>query len=193
VAPQSAGVVTATSGRIEVRSTPSNASVTVNGRWRGRTPLSLEKLPFGQYSVRIVQPGYVVAREDVALTGGDASRTLSVRLQRQESAPRPAPTRPTPSRPTQQRAPAASTESPEPARGRTGNYTGSIYVDSRPRGARVFVDGKAVGTTPISIPDVAIGSHVVRLELPDHRPWSAVTRVSAGKQERVTGSLERIQ
>jgi hypothetical protein len=50
-----------------------------------------------------------------------------------------------------------------------------------------------VGTTPISIPDVAIGSHVVRLELSEHRSWSAVTRVSAGKQERVTGSLERTQ
>jgi serine/threonine protein kinase len=183
------GVATATTGRIEVRSTPPKAGVTVNGRWRGRTPLSIEKLPFGQYSVRIVQPGYVVAREDFTLTGEDSSRTLSVRLQPETTAPRAAPQRPAP-----QPAPAAGSARPAPAeQQRPGSYTGSIYVDSRPRGAQVFVDGRAVGTTPLSVPDVAIGSHVVRLELSDHRSWSVVTRVSAGRQERVTGSLERIQ
>jgi serine/threonine protein kinase len=195
----SAGVAPATSGSIQVRSTPSNAGVTVNGRWRGRTPLSLEKLPFGPYTVRIVLPGYGVASEDFTLTSEDAARTLSVRLQQQADAPRAAPAKPAAAKPAAakpapQRTPAAaSTQSPEPARGRATTFTGSIFVDSRPRGARVFVDGKAVGTTPVSVPDVAIGSHVVRLELPDHRSWSAVTRVSAGRQERVTGSLERIQ
>jgi hypothetical protein len=196
---RSTGVAAATSGNIQVRSTPPNAGVTVNGRWRGRTPLSLEKLPFGRYSVRIVQPGYVVAREDFTLTSEDASRTLSVRLQEEAAAPRAAPAKspaakPAAAKPPPQPAPAAaSKQSTEPARGRPGTYTGSVYVDSRPRGARVFLDGKAVGTTPVSVPDVAIGSHVVRLEMPDHRSWSAVTRVSAGRQERVTGSLERIQ
>jgi PEGA domain/Protein kinase domain len=188
-ATSSAALATATTGRIQVRSTPSNASVTVNGRWRGRTPLSVDKLPFGQYSVRIVQPGYVVAREDFTLTGADATRTLSVRLQPQTPAARAAPARPAP-----QPSPAAGSPRPAPSTPRRPEvFTGSIYVDSRPRGARVFVDGRAAGTTPVSIPDVAIGSHVVRLELSDHRSWSAVTRVSAGRQERVTGSLERIQ
>jgi hypothetical protein len=68
-----------------------------------------------------------------------------------------------------------------------------VFVDSRPRGARVFIDGKPVGTTPLSVPDIRIGSHVVRLELPDHQIWSATTTVTAGQQSRVTGSLERIQ
>jgi hypothetical protein len=70
--------------------------------------------------------------------------------------------------------------------------TGSIYVDSRPRGARVFLDGKEIGTTPVQIPDVRIGSHVVRLQLADHRVWSNSVSVSAGKESRVTGSLEPI-
>ena len=208
-----------TTGRIQVRSTPSRANVTVNGRWRGRTPLTIEKLPFGQYSVRVVQPGFVVAREDFTLTGEDSSRTLSIRLQPQAPTPRatpapaaeqpapstarpasPAPStaRPAPPAPSTTRPapPAPSTTRPTPPPAEKSSktaFTGSIFVDSRPRGARVFVDGRAVGTTPMTIPDVAIGSHVVRLELPDHRPWSSVTRVSAGRQERVTGSLERVQ
>ena len=66
-------------------------------------------------------------------------------------------------------------------------YTGSIYVDSRPRGARVSIDGKPVGVTPLRVGEVRIGSHVVRLELPDHRLWSTTTRVTAGQEQRVTG------
>ena len=188
-ATSSAALATATTGRIQVRSTPSNAGVTVNGRWRGRTPLSVDKLPFGQYSVRIVQPGYVVAREDFALTGADASRTLSVRLAAADTrgSCRTGATRAA-------AIPAAGSPRPAPSTPRRAEaYTGSIYVDSRPRGARVFVDGRAVGTTPVRIPDVAIGSHVVRLELSDHRSWSAIDERDRGSRNGVTGSLERIQ
>ena len=175
-----------TSGRIVVRSTPSRAGVTINDRWRGRTPLTLEDVPFGKYSVRVVQPGYTIAREEFVLSAGDPQRTFSVRLQ-----------------PTPSRTPARTTSPPADARGttrrasgesrRTGTFTGSIYVDSRPRGARVFIDRRPVGTTPLSIPDVPIGAHVVRLEMPDHRAWTTSTRVTAGEQARVTGSLERIR
>jgi hypothetical protein len=56
-----------------------------------------------------------------------------------------------------------------------------------------LIDGKPAGTTPASIPEVPIGSHVVRLELADHRAWTSSTRVTAGEQVRVTGSLERIR
>jgi hypothetical protein len=68
-----------------------------------------------------------------------------------------------------------------------------LFVDSRPQGANVLLDGRNVGKTPMRLPDVRIGTHVVRLELPEHRPWSAVARVTAGQEARVTGSLERFQ
>ena len=74
----------------------------------------------------------------------------------------------------------------------SASFTGSIYVDSRPRGARVLIDGRFAGTTPARILDVTIGSHVVRLELADHRSWTVSTRVAAGEEARVSGSLERI-
>lgn len=165
-----------TTGTIVVRSTPSRAPVTVNGRWRGRTPLTLDALKFGPYTVRIVQPGYAIAREEITLSATDPTRTLSFPLQ--------------PSTPAA--APRGRTPAPAPPE-RQASSSGSIYVDSRPRGATILIDGKAVGTTPARIPDVGIGSHVVRLELADHRPWSASTRVAAGEETRVTGSLERIR
>ena len=167
----------ATTGRVLVRSTPAGANVTVDGRWRGRTPLTLEKVPFGEHEIRVVRSGYAVATEDFTLSTGTPSRTLSFRLQR--SAPAAAPARPRP-------APTAKPAAPQ-------SFTGSIYVDSRPRGAQVLLDGRAVGTTPVRIPDVRIGSHVIRLQLTDHRDWTTSTRVTSGEESRVTGSLERIR
>jgi hypothetical protein len=170
-APPSRGAAAASTGQLTVRSSPPRAGVTINGEWRGRTPLTLSGLRFGAYTVRVVQPGFTTAREDVQLSAAEPSRALSVRLRRAVGS--------TPSAAARGAAPAA--------------LVGSIYVDSRPRGARVVLDGRPVGTTPTRIPDVPIGSHVVRLELPDHRLWAVSTRVAAGKETPVTGSLERIR
>lgn len=174
---ESVGSPAAASGRLVVRSTPSNAGVTVNGDWAGRTPLTLDELALGSYAVRVVADGFEVAQRNVRLTAADPSNTVNVRLARNAAAPPPRRAAPPP-----QRAPAQPT-----------TFTGSIYVDSRPRGARVVVDGKPVGTTPLRLPEIPIGSHVVRLELADHRAWTSATRVAAGQEARVTGSLERIR
>jgi hypothetical protein len=158
--------------------------VTVNGRWRGRTPLTLNALKFGSYNIRVILPGFGVAREDVALSAANPVRTVAVRLQRTATAP--------PAAPARSATPARGAET-APARQAAGSaLTGSIYVDSRPSGARILVDGRLAGTTPARIPEVSIGSHVVRLELAEHRAWTVSTRVAAGEETRVTGSLERI-
>jgi hypothetical protein len=150
-----------------VRSTPSRAGVTENGTWRGRTPLTLENLPFGSYAVRVVQPGYAPSREEITLSARAPSRTFSARLERTATAAPPAPSPSTPA-----------------------TFTGSIFVDSRPRGATVTVDGRNVGQTPLSVPDVKAGSHVVRIEMNGKKPVMANPRVIAGKTERITVSLE---
>jgi hypothetical protein len=170
--------VPATNGSLVVRSTPTAAGVTLNGQWRGRTPLTLTGLELLRYEVRVVQPGYVTSREVVTLSEGEPTRTLSFRLQPAAALPRPAASRPAPA--------AAPPSTPQ-------TFTGSLYVDSRPRGARVSIDGKPVGMTPVRVPEVRIGTHVVRLELPDHRIWSTTATITAGQEGRVTGSLERIQ
>jgi hypothetical protein len=147
--------------------------------------LTVDDLAFGKYVVRVVSPGYDVAREEITLSPSAASRNVSIKLQRpQRTAAAAKPSAPAPR-------PAAPPAAP-PSAASKAPLTGSIYVDSRPRGARVFVDGKEIGTTPVQIPGVRIGSHVVRLQLADHRIWSNSVSVSAGQESRVTGSLEPI-
>ena len=68
---------------------------------------------------------------------------------------------------------------------------GALHVDSRPRGAQVFVNGRLVGTTPLMLNDVRPGTHAVRIDLRGHRRWVASVDVAPGERQRVAASLER--
>ena len=176
-------------GTIVVRSTPARAGVIVDGVWRGRTPLTLSDLTLGRHTIRVAERGYTAESREVTLSAQQNSHEVDVRLAG-TATPTTGSTRPAPARPQ----PAPSTRPATPPRPTAGTtqYTGSLFVDSRPRGARVFVDGRAVGVTPLSLADIPVGARVIRLELPNHRTWTDSKRVVAGTTTRVTGSLEQI-
>jgi len=67
---------------------------------------------------------------------------------------------------------------------------GSLQVESRPSGAEVFLDGRAIGSTPLLLSNVDEGVHRVRIELAGYRDWSTAVNVGAGVRERVGASLE---
>ena len=54
-----------------------------------------------------------------------------------------------------------------------------------------FIDNRLVGTTPVSVAEVAAGEHTVRLELAGYRQWTSPARVAAGETRRITASLEK--
>ena len=161
-------------GTIEVKSTPTHAGVTINGTWRGRTPLTLEHLAFGHYVIRIVQPGYQAAREEFTLGARDADHAFVAKLE--------------PTATAAKHESAAPKAAPAPAPAQV--FVGTLFVDSNPRGATVLLDGRHIGITPISVAEVPIGSHVVRVELTGKRPWTSSTTIAAGQTARVTMSLE---
>jgi hypothetical protein len=68
-------------------------------------------------------------------------------------------------------------------------FRGSLGLDSRPQGARVFVNGLDVGRTPIDLRNLEVGSRAVRLELTGYQPWSSVIRVVTDQRSRVTANL----
>jgi hypothetical protein len=158
---------TPATGELIIRSMPARAGVIVNNQWRGRTPLTLRGLAFGTHTVRVVEKGFAPETRRVSLDGRVPAATVSFQLERA--------------------APVRTTASPAPTPGAT---TGSLYIESRPTGAKVSVDGRLVGTTPLLIGDLPPGGRAIRLEHPGHRPWTTTVEITAGRRQRIAASLE---
>ena len=45
--------------RVEIESRPISADVFLNGRWRGTTPLTLERVAHGRHHLRLAKAGYL--------------------------------------------------------------------------------------------------------------------------------------
>lgn len=68
-------------------------------------------------------------------------------------------------------------------------YRGSLAVNSAPTGATVVVNGVPVGTTPLLLKDLPVGSRVVRLELDGYQRWSSAVSVVANQRVRTAVDL----
>jgi hypothetical protein len=134
--------------------------------------MTLRGLTQGSHSVRLVREGYTPAERTVSFTAARPAQSLIVELPR-PSAPSRVPVPP-----------------PSPS-ALDGRSTGSLGIASLPPGATVYIDGKEVGTTPLRVPAIDAGSHVVRLERDGYGRWTSAVRIVAGEQMRVTASLER--
>jgi hypothetical protein len=73
----------------------------------------------------------------------------------------------------------------------TTSGAGSLSVESRPSGARVFVNDRLVGSTPLAMPGLPAGPTAVRIEMDGYQTWATTVRVNAGEPTRVAASLDR--
>jgi serine/threonine protein kinase len=150
-------------GRIVVRSTPPGAIVRVNGRLHGETPITVRDLALGAHTLQVARPGYVPRTEKVTLTRTAASQTVTVQLE-------------------------AGVDAANPSASK-----GSIFVDSRPRGARVTVDGRDAGVTPVQIPEMMPGRHAVSIELTGYKTISTNVVVAPKTPAKLAVTLEQIR
>jgi serine/threonine protein kinase len=72
---------------------------------------------------------------------------------------------------------------------RTG--PGVLVVESRPAGAKVFVDGKLMGNTPLVVQTLGAGEHALHLDIDGYHRWATSVRIVTGERSRVAASLER--
>lgn len=186
-------------GRLLVRSSPSGATVSVDGVTRGVTPLALRDVELGSRSVVVARRGYIADDQRVVLTSARPSRSLEVRLTAESA--KPAPLRPSTAAATA--AGRAGEISPKLARppaseggpatvGRPATAsasTGALAVESRPSGAAVTINGRASGTTPLRLDALAPGEYRIGLALHGYQSFSTTVRVVAGGRARAAASL----
>jgi hypothetical protein len=53
----------------------------------------------------------------------------------------------------------------------------TLTIDTEPKGARVWVNDRYVGESPVAVPFVHYGEFEVRLEKAGHHPWAGIIRV----------------
>jgi hypothetical protein len=166
-------------GRLLVRSTPSGASVSVDGVGKGVTPLALRELENGTINVTIARPGYLPETRRVVITSARPARSLDVRLVAEAAAP------PRPSTPATLGRPAATAAA--------GGTTGALNVESRPSGAAVTINGQPRGNTPLTITDLPPGEYQILMAMPGYRPFTTTVRVVAGERVRAAASLTALE
>lgn len=71
--------------------------------------------------------------------------------------------------------------------------TGSLFVRSDPAGAKVLVDNKPAGVTPITVLDLAPGSHTISVTAADGSNAKQTVQVEAGATATIRLSLDRPQ
>jgi hypothetical protein len=138
-----------------VETVPAGATIHLDGEEMGETPLEVEGLKARKYSVKIDLEGYEPVDHEISLTEG-IGRKLTVSLVKsagETSSPPPAPVTPTPSRPS-----LAPTPAPEPSEGPPQMC--SIFVNTQPAGAKIYVNGKHYGTSPKYI-ELPPGEHSI--------------------------------
>jgi hypothetical protein len=69
-------------------------------------------------------------------------------------------------------------------------FIGTLEVQSDPAGAAVFINRERVGETPLQLPRVRAGSHVIWIELAGFQRWTAAARVVADAVTRIDAKLE---
>jgi len=133
-----------------IETIPTGASIRLDGEKMGETPLEVEGLKAKKYSVKVELDGYDPVDHEISLIEG-IGRKLMVSLVKsggQVSAPT-APATPIPPRPSH--APERSEGPPQMC---------SIFVNTQPSGAKIYVNGKHYGTSPKYI-ELPPGEHSI--------------------------------
>ena len=186
---------------LTVTSSPEGAEVSLNSEALGPTPLSLGALRPGRYTIRLRHPDHVALDTTLYLASG-ARYHLALDL-----APFPdsALTDETP--PLRGAAPGGvavrpappPSESPSPGRFARADaatlqrvwHTGSLSVTSEPSGARVLVDGRPRGQTPLALGGLRPGSYEVEISLRGYATETRHVVVGAGAMHHVEARLTR--
>jgi formylglycine-generating enzyme required for sulfatase activity len=71
--------LTQADGRVEIVSTPAEANVSIDGEFRGRTPLNIRLSPGRSHQLTLTKPGYETSTRDLSIAA-DSGRKLQIDL-----------------------------------------------------------------------------------------------------------------
>ena len=151
-----------------ITSNPPGATIEIDGKRRGVTPLSFKPDSWGDMMIAISMPGYETVTRGIEYEGGTMNQSFT--LTRATTAPPPPPPPPPPPRP----ATPPPTSAPPAASG------ASIFIATLPSHADVYIGGRLVGRSNDGELQVPVGTHQVRFVKGDVEKTESMT-FSPGK------------
>ncbi len=207
------------SGQVYVTSTPADATLHCDGVNRGQTPVTVMDAPAGQHLLRLSKPGFRDAIKTIALRPGERlavdlrlnPRTAMLMIHSQPTGSdielddasvgkTPLLLRECALGPHRLTARlvghiprvinvSVADETPQKVEISLTSDSARLAIASTPPGAAATLDGALIGKTPLDLPAVASGAHVLELALAGHSPYHADFSVQAGETRQVKADL----
>ena len=166
-----------------VETVPAGATIHLDGERVGETPIEIEGLRPKIYSVKVAMEGYEQVDHEIALTEG-IGRKLTISLVKSEKgtpSPPPLPV-PTPT-PTPTSTPTSTpTPTPTPAPTETPPQMCSLFINTQPAGAKIYVNGRHFGTSPKYI-ELPPGEHSIVMVKEFYKPEEKKVVVREGETD----------
>ena len=167
-------------GTLQISTSPGGAAIMVDGGAQGTTPATIAGLGAGSHTIQLVKTGYTDYTGTLTVPAGKTT-VLDITLVAEQGTYTTTTLYP---QPPQGTVPVMAT--PASAGTATVPATGSLTVRSEPAGANVYLDGEKEGTTPVTIPDIAAGTHRLLLTLPGYGDTTQTVTIAAGVPADVT-------
>ena len=153
-------------GSINIGASIPGALVYLDGIYKGITisgdTFNIIAVDPGPHTVLLHLPGYTDFTETVDVSPGQVSDVIAVFSPPSGIQPTPAPTTPA---------------------------VGGIIITSTPAGSQVYVDNQFRGVSPVTLYNVAPGTHVINLNLAGYTDWSTSVDVQPNQIVQVPATL----
>ena len=151
-------------GLLVIRTNPTGISVYIDGRMLGTTPL-LSYLPVGQHTVVLQQQGYQTVQRTIQIKEAKSTR-MKLRMRPGSGGTRP----------------------PKAVSGAGNNDSTQLMLLSTPS-AKVYLDGRSMGMTPVISAGLKPGQFKLRMVAKGHQVYNRTIRLYRGQHLRIKALL----
>jgi hypothetical protein len=149
---------------VSIQVNPPEAAVILDGARIESSQFDRLVLSIDRHAVTIAHPGFDTLKTRFNVT---RDTTLNFSLQMKKTAPAT-------------REPVTAVASPK---------VGDVHITSEPSGAEIFIQDQAMGATPRTIPDLAVGDHGIVLKKTGYEDHAVNVMVEGGKTKEVNAKL----
>jgi hypothetical protein len=145
-------------GSIAITSVPSGAVVTLDGRMRDVTPVTIADTVPGNHEIMLSLKGYDDWIGILAVGSGHTSEINAFLV-----------------------------VSKEPL-----NDTGAVAVATDPGGAEIYIDGVFKGVSPVTVPGLPNGTHLILVTLKEYENISANITITGGQTQKFAPGMQKM-